>query len=254
MRVHTISDFDISTVPDGATCVFVGQRGSGKTFATKDLLYHKRDTPIVRVISATETGNGSYSPHVPPCFISEKYDDDIINDLMERQKELAELAKTDSRIANMNRSAILIFDDIGYAVKQWQNSIAVREIMNNGRHWKVTFIVLLQYGKMVDPPTRINFDYVFLCPSVTGMGSLYETWGTVFDSFKEFKECFEYCTADGGCMVIRTRMDRNNPTGGVIFRYHAKDNGPFKTGLPAWWDLPKKKQTAKSTSGRFVFK
>jgi hypothetical protein len=253
---YAIIDFDISSVPDGATCVFVGQRGSGKTFAATDLLYHKRNAPIVRVISATETGNGSYSPYVPPCLISERYEAGVVTSLVDRQKTLAERAKSDTRIANMDRSAVLVFDDIGYAVKEWQNSEAVREIMSNGRHWLVTFIVLLQYGKMVDPSIRVNFDYVFLCPSVTGIASLYDTWGKgVFDTFKEFKECFEYCTGGGGCMVIRTRMDRNNLERGAIFRYNAKDNGPFKTGLPAWWNIAKSESTgATSTSGRFIFK
>lgn len=85
MEYH-INKFDPSTIPDNATVLFIGSRGTGKSTALKDVLYHKRNIPSGIVFSQTEEANRFFADCIPSTFIFPGYDPATLNKLMSRQK------------------------------------------------------------------------------------------------------------------------------------------------------------------------
>jgi len=84
-----IKRFDPSVIPDDATIVAIGGRGSGKTTAIADILFHKRSIPSGICMSNTEAYNGFWSPHIPSTFIYPDFDEDAIKAVLRHQRRLA---------------------------------------------------------------------------------------------------------------------------------------------------------------------
>ena len=117
------------------TCVFIGKRGTGKSTLVSDILYHVRKIPIGCVISATEEGNHYYEKFVPPIFIHSRFDSNIIENIVTRQK--------DAVANNPDKShAFLLLDDMMYD-KSVMKDKNITEIFMNGRHWKLMFLLTM---------------------------------------------------------------------------------------------------------------
>ena len=59
----------MNMIKDDSVIVLIGKRNTGKSFLTKDLLYHKQNIPSGTVISPTENANKFYGDMIPPIFI-----------------------------------------------------------------------------------------------------------------------------------------------------------------------------------------
>lgn len=81
------------------------------------------------------------------------------------------------------------------------------EIMFNGRHYSIGYIMTMQFSLGISPSLRSNFDYVFLFEdeNVSNKKRIYEHYAGMFPDFKSFKRVYDVLTRDGGCMVIMNR-------------------------------------------------
>ena len=75
-------------IKSDSVVVMIGKRNTGKSFLTKDLLFHHQDLPAGTVICPTENANKFYSNIVPPIFIHDEYEPKITNEFIKRQKDL----------------------------------------------------------------------------------------------------------------------------------------------------------------------
>ena len=82
--------FDMSSIDDDKVIVLIGKRDTGKSFLCKDLLYYHQDIPVGTVISATESANQFYGNMVPPLFIHDEYNEEIVQRVLHRQKKAVE--------------------------------------------------------------------------------------------------------------------------------------------------------------------
>ena len=71
--------FDISQIKDDKVVVLIGKRDTGKSFLCKDILYYHSDIPVGQVISGTEAANQFYGELVPPLFIHEEFNSEIVS-------------------------------------------------------------------------------------------------------------------------------------------------------------------------------
>ena len=60
-----LKKFDIKGMVDHATIAMIAKRASGKSYVTREILYHKRDIPSAVVISRTEKLNKFYGDFIP---------------------------------------------------------------------------------------------------------------------------------------------------------------------------------------------
>jgi len=226
-----------------ATCVFIGKRGTGKSTLVKDILYYCRKVPIGTAISATEDGNKYYSGFIPDLFIHSEYKSDVIQSVINRQKKMIMSAKESD--AKSKNDAFVLLDDCMYDKKMIRDP-NIRGIFMNGRHWRLMFILTMQYCMDLPPDLRANIDFVFVLREniVQNQDKLYKNFFGIFPDAATFREVMNSCTEGYDCMVL-DNTSRSNKIEDCIFWYRAKPDRQFKIGSRELWDFHKKNYNSK---------
>ena len=225
--------FDMSQVKDDKVVVLIGKRETGKSFLCKDLLHHHRDIPCGQVISATEAANGYYSKMVPPLFIHDEYTAPIIANVLKRQRMMIDKINSN---ANIDPRLFLLLDDCIYD-QSWVKDKNVRSLFMNGRHYKILFIITMQYALGIPPNLRTNVDFVFILREnfVNNRKRLYEHYAGMFPSFEMFCQVMDQCTENYECLVINNNA-KSNKLEDQVFWYKAAEHDDFKLGAQEYWD------------------
>jgi len=233
-----LKKFDISTIKPDKVCVFIGKRETGKSFLVKDLLYFHRKIPIGTVISGTEGANQFYGKMVPSLFIHDEYTPVVVANAVKRQKLVVKKKMKEEHLygkSNINPSAFLILDDCLYD-NSWVKDVNIRSLFMNGRHYKMLFIITMQYALGIPPNLRTNIDYVFILREnyVSNRKKLYEHYAGMFPTFEIFCQVMDQCTEDFNCLVINNNA-KSNKLEEQVFWYKANPHSDFKIGAPEFW-------------------
>jgi len=227
------------SIADDKVIVLVGKRDTGKSFLVKDLLFYKKHIPLGTVISGTEASNGFYSKIVPPIFIHDEYNEEIIKNALKRQKLVVDKCNQDKSeygYTNINPNAFLILDDCLYD-NSWIKSKYIRNLFMNGRHFKIMFIITMQYALGVPPNLRTNIDYVFLLREniVQNRKRLYDCYAGMFPSFDMFCQVMDQCTENYECLVINNNA-KSNKIEDQVFWYKADPHDDYRIGSREFWE------------------
>jgi hypothetical protein len=238
-----LKKFSFDEVPDGAICTFIGKRKSGKSFCIRDLLFHKKDIPMCKIVSGSEEANPFFSDFMPSTFIDTDFDAEKIETVISRQQTiLKKMKKEPSKYGKVDPRMLILFDDCLHD-KSWQKSKAVKNIFMNGRHYKIFFILAMQYVLGIPPALRTNIDYVFIFrdSSLQNRRKIYECFGGAIPTFDMFCQLMESLDKYE-CLVICNDADRVSLEEQIMW-YKAKDNGDFKFGSKKMWDFHHRKQS-----------
>ena len=235
----SLKKFDMSSLKDDKVVVFIGKRETGKSFLVKDLLYHNQDIPIGTVISATESANTFYGNMIPSLFIWDEYTPEIISNVMKRQKQIIKEMKKqfhESGKSDIDPRGFLILDDCIYD-NSWTKDKNVRSLFMNGRHFKMLFIITMQYALGIPPNLRTNVDYVFILREsyLNNRKRLYEHYAGMFPSFETFCQVMDQCTSNFECLVINNNA-KSSKIEDMVFWYKASPHDDFRVGAPDFWD------------------
>lgn len=230
--------FDITSMPDDSVVVFIGKRCTGKSILVKDLLYHKQDIPVATVVSATEGANKFYSEIVPKPFIHKEYDEGIVERVLERQKRVVKDIQRETREtgdSDIDARAALLLDDCMYDSK-WTRSKHIRSVFMNGRHYKLLFLLTMQYCLGIPPNLRTNVDYVFILREsiYANRKRLYDAFAGMFRTFDQFSRVMDACTEDYHCLVLHNNA-KSNRVEDQVFWYKASMHKGFRFGHPSFW-------------------
>jgi hypothetical protein len=230
--------FDIKSIPSDKVVVFIGKRETGKSFLVKDLLYYHKDVPIGTVISGTEAANTFYGNMVPSLFIHDAFTPQIVANSLRRQKMVIKRINKDVvryGSSNIDPRAFLILDDCLYD-QTWVRDENIRNLFMNGRHYKMLFIITMQYALGVPPNLRTNIDYVFILREnlMNNRKRLYEHYAGMFPSFEIFCQVMDACTEDFNCLVINNNA-KSNKLEDQVFWYKAAPHTEFKIGASEFW-------------------
>ena len=236
---------NIEFTPDkanGPVVVFIGRRDTGKSFLVRDFLYYHQDIPIGTVISGTEAGNGFYAKHVPKLFIHDEYNTAIIENVLKRQKIVIKQIKKENEAygkSSIDGRAFVILDDCLWD-NSWSKDKMMRLLFMNGRHWKITTIITMQYPLGVPPNLRTNIDYTFILrePYINNRKRIYENYAGMFPTFESFCQVMDQCTENYECLVISNNA-RSNKLEDQIFWYKADAHEDFKLGAKEFWEISK---------------
>lgn len=231
-----LKKFDMSSIADDKVVVLIGKRDTGKSFLTRDLLYYHQHLPVGTVVSATEGANEFYSSIVPPLFIHDEYTPELVDNVLKRQKKIISKMKSggvDTR--NTDPKAFLIFDDCLYD-SSWTKDKNVRSLFMNGRHYKIMFIITMQYALGIPPNLRTNIDYVFILREnlINNRKKLYEQYCGMFPTFDIFCSVMDQCTENFECLVINNNA-KSNRIEDQVFWYKAEPHPNFRIGAPMFW-------------------
>lgn len=232
MTTLSLNKFNPRSMSDDKICVFIGKRNTGKSVLVTDILYHKKHIPAGIVMSGTEDGNHHYRNFVPDLLIYGKYDKDAIERILARQKTMI----------NQNRASntFLLLDDCMYD-KKFLKDECIRECFMNGRHWKIFFMLTMQYCMDLSPDLRTNIDYLFILKEniLQNKEKLYKYFFGMFKSFKDFCTVMDAVTSNFGCLVL-DNTSRSNKIEDCVYYYKATIRTNFRVGSPALWSYTSK--------------
>ena len=226
--------FDINEIKDDKVVVLIGKRDTGKSFLCKDILYHHKNIPVGQVISGTEGANRFYSNIIPKLFIHEEYKTEIVQNILKRQKTMID--KINKGDKGVDPRAFLILDDCLYD-NTWSKDKWMRSVFMNGRHYKLLFLLTMQYALGVPPNLRTNIDYVFILREnyVSNRKRLYEHYAGMFPNFDMFCQVMDQCTENYECLVINNNA-KSNKLEDQVFWYKAESRPDFKIGSQQFWE------------------
>jgi hypothetical protein len=239
-----LEEFDIKTLikdDDGnyihPRIVMIAPSGSGKSWIVRNILFQMKDIPCGAVIAPTDKMNKFYDDFMPTSYIHHEFKSDIIPKILGRQTKILE--KNERREKEKKQSidprTFLVMDDCMADKDKWIKDPKVLEIMNQGRHFKLTFILTMQYCLGIQPELRTQFNFVFLLgdDNAASRKKIHEHWAGVFPKRDLFEQVFLQVTADYGCMVINNRIKTTDLTK-KVFWFKAKKVPDFKIGIPGY--------------------
>ena len=236
-----LKKFKPENMPDDKVCVFIGKRGTGKSCLVTDILYHKKHIPAGIVMSATEEGNHHYKQYVPDLFIYGDYDKEAIDRVLERQKKIIGAGNTKS-------GSFVLLDDCMYD-RKFMKDPCIRQCFMNGRHWKIFFMLTMQYCMDLTPDLRANVDYIFILREnvLQNREKLYKSFFGVFPTFDMFNQVMNACTENYECLVL-DNTSKSNKIEDCVFWYKAKLRKNFRIGSDQLWNFHKKNYNIKHSS------
>jgi hypothetical protein len=220
-----IQEFGLNEMCSNPSILMIAKRGSGKSWVTKAVLYKFHKIPVGIIISPTEKDNPFFSDFFPDSYIYYKYESSIIKKVLIRQKMILKKAREKSENGKfVDGRAVVVMDDCLADKGTWARDPPIMDLLFNGRHRNITYILTMQYPLGIKPELRSNFDYVFLLAEdyISNMKKLYDHYAGMFPDFNSFREVFRQLTSDFGAMVIKNRGARENLFDKIAF-YKAPD-------------------------------
>jgi hypothetical protein len=208
-----IQEFSLDDMCQNPSIIMIAKRASGKSWITKAIISKLSDIPAGIIISPTEKDNPFFSDFFPDTFIFYKYESKIIQKLMIRQKLILKKAREKKLEGKfIDPRALLVMDDCLASKGTWAKDPLVSELLFNGRHRQITYILTMQYPLGITPELRSNFDYVFLLAEdyISNLKRIYDHYAGMFPDFNSFRQVFRQLTEDYGAMVIKNRGSRAN--------------------------------------------
>ena len=213
----------------GSKIVVIGKPGTGKTTLIASILYAKKHIiPVGLVMSGSEDSNGFYRKLLPSTFVFNEYSEDKVKEFIKRQK----IAKQHLP----NPWAVILLDDCTDDPRIFNNPL-MQGMYKRGRHWKMLFLLSLQYSMDVKPVIRTNVDGVFILrePILKNRRSLYENYASVVPDFHLFCQLMDQLTDDYTAIYIDNASGTNNWTD-CVYWYKAKvPPAGFKFGCKDFW-------------------
>jgi hypothetical protein len=235
-----LKKFDVRNLKDDSVVLLIGKRNTGKSFLLRDIMYHHQSMPVGVVISPTEKANHFFEKFVPNMLIYDEYEPSIISKYLDRQTKLTDQFNTEAMQkghTDIDPRSFLILDDCLYD-KSWPSDKNIRCLFMNGRHYKVFFLITMQYPLGIPPHLRANVDYVFILREnqVKQRERIYQQYAGMFDSYDAFSQVMLQCTENYECLVIDNKV-QSNKIEDQVYWYKATDRQNFKLCSPELWNL-----------------
>jgi GTPase SAR1 family protein len=215
----------------GSKIVIIGKPGTGKTTLITSLLYEKSHIfPIGLAMSGTEDSNGHYSKIFPSTFVFNSLDKPVIEKFINRQK----IAKQHLP----NPWGILLLDDCTDDPKLFNDPLFLG-LYKNGRHWKMLFILSLQYALDIKPTIRTNIDGTFILreTNLRNRKVLWENFAGVIPDFQLFNTIMDQLTDDYTSLYIHNATTSNKMEDCIFWYKATKIPENFRLGSDEYWDF-----------------
>lgn len=225
MNKIPIPEFSLNEMEGNPSIAMIAKRGSGKSFVVRAILEKYKHIPVGIIISPTEQDNPFYAKFFPNAFIFYEYNSEIIKKLLFRQRMIIKKAKEKSDHGkHIDPRVIIVMDDCLASKGAWAKDPAIHDLLFNGRHRQIMYILTMQFPLGIKPELRSNFDYVFLLADDQGTNikRLFDHYAGMFPDFNSFRQIFRQLTQNYESMVIRNRGARESLLEKIAF-YRAPD-------------------------------
>lgn len=231
--------FDARNLKDDSVVLFIGKRNVGKSFCLKYIMSFHQSIPVGVVVSPTERANHFFESWVPKMLLYDEYTENTVAKFLDRQIKITDQYNAEKKKygrTDLDPRAFLILDDCLYD-KSWPNSKNIRCLFMNGRHYKVFFLITMQYPLGIPPHLRSNVDYIFIFRDnqIKNRERIYQQYAGMFPSFDIFSQVMDQCTENFECLVIDNKV-QSNKLEDQVFWFKACDN-TFRLCSKELWDM-----------------
>lgn len=220
-----IKTFTFKMFVSDPAIIMIAKRGSGKSWVVRAVIEYFRDIPAGLIIAPTDRMNCFYGNFFPDTYIHYEYKSEIIERVLSRQQAIIDKEKEkNAQNKNIDTRCFVIMDDCLGQKGSWVRDKPIQELLYNGRHYKIMYILTMQFPLGITPELRSNFDYIFLLADdyISNLKRMYDHYAGMFPSFDSFRQVFAQLTEDYGAMVIVNRGARKSLFE-KIFWYKAPD-------------------------------
>ena len=153
-----IQTFSLKNFVEHPAIVMIAKRGSGKSWVVRAILNHFKNIPVGLIIAPTDRMSCFYGKFFPDTYIFYKYDSEIIERVLARQTAIIDKQK---KKKNIDTRCFVIMDDCLGQKGSWVRDEPIQELLFNGRHYHVMYILTMQFPLGITPELRSQFDYIF---------------------------------------------------------------------------------------------
>lgn len=183
--------------------VIIGKRGSGKTTLIINLIQHfnsDADVENVLIFCPTDKHQSKYSKLTDTVY--DAYDSELLSQILQERQH---------NPAKLKEKLLIVFDDCiqqSFLTKDQY----IQELLYNGRHYNISFILSLQYSMGFSPGIRCNFDYIFLLAEdfISSQKRLYDHYAGMFPTFVSFRDTLADYTKNFNSLVLINRSSHTN--------------------------------------------
>lgn len=205
-----IREFDLNEMCENPAIVMIAKRASGKSWVCRAILKKFTDIPVGIIIAPTErmADPPFYSEFFPDLYIHYDYKSEIIEKLLYRQTIMMDKQKEKARKNKIiDPRSFILMDDCLSKKGSWAKDQPILELLFNGRHYRIMYMLTMQFPLGISPELRGNFDYIFLLKETfqSNLKRLYDHYAGMFPTLESFKQIFKILTDKYGVLVIINR-------------------------------------------------
>lgn len=206
-----VKEFKLDSMCENPAIVMIAKRASGKSWVCRSILKHFRDIPVGLIIAPTErmANPPFYSDFFPDSYIHYEYKSETIEKLLYRQDIMIEKKMDREQVGKkpVDPRGFILMDDCLSKKGSWMKDQPIMELLFNGRHYQLMYMLTMQFPLGITPELRCNFDYIFLLKEdfYSNLKRLYDHYAGMFPTFDSFRLVFKELTANFGSMVIVNR-------------------------------------------------
>jgi hypothetical protein len=187
-----IKEFKLETMVENPAIVMIAKRASGKSWVCRAILKHFRDIPVGIIIAPTErmANPPFYSAFFPDSYIHYEYKSETIEKLLYRQDIMIEkMMDREKENIVIDPRAFILMDDCLSKKGSWMKDQPIMELLFNGRHYRLMYLLTMQFPLGITPELRCNFDYIFLLAEdfYSNLKRLYDHYAGMFPTFDAFR-------------------------------------------------------------------
>lgn len=191
-----IKEFDVAKMHQNASMIILGMNRCYE-LVPKQILEHYKNVSNCYVISRDSLMEQFYKTIFPNISFHDYGDMNIFETVLKQQIA--------NKKTEQSTQVMIIMDYCGFEdMKKWFRNQHMREILYNGRHYNITYIMTCPISLRLNPNLRTLFDYIFIRDTDlhTDHRYVYNDYAGMFQTFDSFMEVYTQIMKNNSLMVL----------------------------------------------------
>ena len=216
MNFFNFKEFNLDQMVDYPHILVVGKADNGKDLVVDNIMkyYAEKYDSVLSIVCPPDRMQSFYDSDYPNTEIRCGFQEEYLKKLLHEAMIAMSIGS--------EKNCMLVIDDCIDTTEFWDNK-TVEEILMNGRHYKIPYILTMQNPARIPLEFVSTFDYIFVMneESESNRKKIYDYYADVFPSRFAFEKIFTECTRENQAMVI-CRKESCDGLNKMIFWFEPK--------------------------------